>query len=342
MHRSMVLSTPAFGPLIPLAQAAEAAGFHRLWTTESTSRDAIIRAVTLGLHTQAIGVASGIAYAFTRAPLALAATAADAHIATGGRFTLGIGAGTKGMRTSRYGICDFDHAGSRIGDYARLIRAAWASPGPFSYQGAFYAAKSDVPLRGDELAGLPPIPIVGSGVNAAMLRLSARHCDGVALHPLVSQLSYLDRVALPAITSAGRLDGSAWIAAWRITSVHSDELAAAERARRNLAFYFSTPSYASVAEGGPWHDVVTTIRERFRADRSLGWAELAREVPDRMVEDFCLVGTPENLAAKAAVLERSLDERGIGEVVFQVAGLGLTATEFAESARWVLRSLALR
>ncbi|GHF34952.1 alkanesulfonate monooxygenase SsuD/methylene tetrahydromethanopterin reductase-like flavin-dependent oxidoreductase (luciferase family) [Amycolatopsis bartoniae] len=334
MQRSLVLSTNAFRPLIEVARQAEAAGFHRLWTTESTPRDALVRAVTLGLHTERIKVATGISYAFTRAPLAMAAAAADAHIATGGRFSLGLGAGTKGMRTRRYGIHDFDHPGPRLADYVRLLRAAWSAESGLSYNGPFYQASVPTPLVSGELQELPPLEVFGSGVNRRMLQDSAASCDGVALHPLVSYLPYLDRVARPALGEKTQ------IAAWRVTSVHEDAGEARELARRNLAFYFTTPSYAPVVEGGRWAKTVTTIRDTFRAEPTLSWQELAAHVPDEMVEDFCLTGTPADIDQRARELENDLAERGVHELVFQIAGIGLAADEFVDACRRLLDALA--
>ncbi|GAA0935915.1 LLM class flavin-dependent oxidoreductase [Pseudonocardia zijingensis] len=337
MKRSLVLATDAFRPLVEVARHAEAAGFHRVWTTESTPRDALVRAVTLGLHTERIQVATGIAYAFTRAPLAMAAAASDAHIATGGRFALGIGAGTKGMRTRRYGIHDFDHPAARLADYARLLRAAWSAGDGLLYEGPFYRAKMRTPPVSAELAELPPLQVFGSGVNRRMVQEAAAGCDGVALHPLVSYLPYLDRVAVPAIRDGG---GTSQVAAWRITSVHDDAAQARALARRNLAFYFTTPSYAPVVDGSRWEKPVTIVRESFRADPTLSWTQLAEHVPDEMVEDFCLTGTPADVAGAARVLEGELAERGVDELVIQLAGIGLDADAFVAACRTVVDALS--
>ena len=81
MYRSIVTAIPHFEAMVPIARAAESAGYHRLWTTESMDRDAVVRAVSVGCATSSIGVATGIAYAFTRHPLAAAALIAEASVA---------------------------------------------------------------------------------------------------------------------------------------------------------------------------------------------------------------------------------------------------------------------
>src|SRR5262249_32706857 len=93
LRRSIVFATDALDPVIELAQNAEKAGFQRVWTTEYPHRDAVLRALAIALRTKSIGVGTGIAYAFTRLPLAMAAMSADVQRLSGGRFTLGVGAG---------------------------------------------------------------------------------------------------------------------------------------------------------------------------------------------------------------------------------------------------------
>lgn len=186
MRRSIVLATSDFLTLGPLGRRADRAGFDRIWTTETPTRDALVRALVLGLQTERIGWASGIAYAFTRAPLALAATVADIDIALGGRFSVGLGAGTRGMRRTWFGLDDFDQPASRLGEYAALLRAAWAADTSLQFDGTYYRASYH------QFAGRRrSVPIWGSGLNPAMLTVAGRHFDGVALHPLTSQRAYL-------------------------------------------------------------------------------------------------------------------------------------------------------
>lgn len=91
MHRSVVLGVSHFEAIVPIAQAAEQAGYDRVWTTEAADRDATIRAAAIAAATDRIKIATGITYAFSRSPLSLAATAADVNRIAGGRFALGLG-----------------------------------------------------------------------------------------------------------------------------------------------------------------------------------------------------------------------------------------------------------
>ena len=264
MRRSIVFSTPAFGPLLDVARAAESAGFHRVWTTETSTRDAIVRAVAIAAATTKIQVGTGIAYAFTRAPLATATMAADAHAASGGQLALGLGTGTRGMRTRRYGI-DFDPPGPRFGEYVELVRAAWAARGELAFEGRYYrAAVPGFELERDSVEGLK---LYGAAVNRRMLSEALDACDGVLLHAVTAVPRYLDGTVVPLLRRAAERGTAASVALWCITSIDDDAEAARMRAKATLAFYFTTPSYAGVVEGTTWEAPVRADPRRLPGGR---------------------------------------------------------------------------
>jgi len=337
MKRSIVFAAPEFLPLVDVAKKAEAAGFDRIWTTENPGRDALVRALTFALHTSTIGIGTGIAYAFTRAPLAMAAAASDVNVAAGGRFSLGIGAGTQGMRSRWYGISDFDHAASRLEEYADILRKAWSSSRAYSHQGRFYSG-SYPELDGTRSA----VPIWGSGINRTMLRIAARSCDGVAVHPLGTSTRYLDNVVLPAISEGAAAGGrSPELALWRMTSIDLDGAAARDRARRSLAFYFSTPSYATAADETGWGDVAGRVREMYRQHGS-DWDAISSLIPDEMVSEFCLAGTLEQVREGWKLLEAEYRSRGVTEAVFQTVGAGGLGDETVRNLQSIIEVLGPR
>lgn len=344
MRRSIVFATDALFELFPVAKSAEEAGFHRIWTTEYTTRDALIRAMALAANTQSIKVGTGISYAFTRSPLAMSAAFADAYVLSGGRLTLGLGAGTKGMRRNSYGIEDFDRPGPRMSEYVAFLRAAWAATDGLEFKGEFYNARIPLhksPHSREVLAG---IEVFGSGLNRIMLREAASSYDGVALHPLASEIRYLDDVVLPAVaegTARSGRDTEVKLAVWKVTSIAEDESVALERAKLNLAFYFSTPSYASVVAGTEWEHIAGAIQNLFREmGFGVDWTELAATVPDEMAEAFVLFGTRDVVRRKLAVIESELAERGVDEIVFQTVGVGLATDEVVRNCSLIVESFA--
>ena len=80
--------------LAAFARAAEAAGFGRLWAPE-LHRSSTIPLAVAAAATDRIGIATGIALAFTRSPMVLALEALDLDELSGGRMTIGLGAGVR-------------------------------------------------------------------------------------------------------------------------------------------------------------------------------------------------------------------------------------------------------
>ena len=221
-HRSLVLATSHLSPLVRIAQAAEAAGFYRVWTTEGSGGDAIARAQHIAEHTKSILVATGIAYGFTRPPLSMAVLAADVQELAGGRFALGVGSGTRGVRERRYGAL-FDHPAPRMAEYVELVRTILCSSGGVSFKGKYYEVEFpqfEMPHERTLVAGTE---LYGAALAPIMTRYMAGSCDGVALHSLAVFEPHFEEVIMPAIRrgaeKAGRMPR---IAAWKITSVDAD------------------------------------------------------------------------------------------------------------------------
>lgn len=320
MRRSLVFATDELEPLVALALRAEKAGLDRVWTTEYVHRDAVARALAIALATERIGVATGIAYAFTRLPLAMAGLAADVQRMSGGRFALGISSGTRGVR--RWYGAEFDPPAPSIGAYADALRAAWAENPDLQLAPRLYAA----------------------ALNPIMTRTVARTCDGALLHALALSRTHLHERLLPALREglAERSDEAPFeIAAWCITSIDEDEERARELARRQLAFYLSTPSYSTVTAGTSWDSVADDVRRAFdESGRKASWGELSSLIPDAVVDELTISGSPAVARERALALEEELRELGVTELVFQLAGADVAAGELIASCERIADVLA--
>lgn len=321
LPRSIVFATEALDPLTDLARAAETAGLARVFTTEYVNRDSVARALAIALGTDTIGVATGISYAFARAPLAMAALAADVQRLSNNRFGLGISSGTRGVRRW-YDAEEFAPPGPKIVEYAEKLRAA-------------YERNPDLEV---------PPPTYGAALNPIMGRLVRRSCDGALLHPLAMARTHFKTRLLPELQrreDSWREDFE--IVAWYITSIADDGEIALERAKRQLAFYFSTPSYRTVAEGTDWEGVPTAVRNAFDAsDRKASWTELADLIPDSLVNELALVGTPSQVRGRLPELEEELSSLGITELVFQTVGADLAEEEIVENCLLIASELGPR
>jgi alkanesulfonate monooxygenase SsuD/methylene tetrahydromethanopterin reductase-like flavin-dependent oxidoreductase (luciferase family) len=321
MRRALVFATDQLEPLPGLARQAESAGLDRVWTTEYAGRDAVARALAVALATERIEVGTGIAYAFTRLAPAMAALAGDAQRLAGGRFGLGVSAGTKGIR-SQYGAAGWEHPAPDLAAYVAALRASFAA---------------------DPMLPEPP-PIYGAAMNAAMTRTVAATCDGALLHAIALTRVHLRERLVPSLRNgiARRADAPRpfELVAWCVAAVDPDPAAARERARVQLAFYLATPSFAPVTAGAAWEDAAAAVRAAFAAsERRAPWRDLARHVPDEAVDELAIWGTAETARAKAAALEVELAPLGVGELVFQPCGAEADAASLVAECEKILAAL---
>lgn len=317
-RRGLVFATDALKPLIELSSSAEAHGFDRVWTTEYVGRDAIARALAISLRTTRIEVGTGVAYAFTRLPLAMAALAADVQHLSNGRFALGLSPGTRGVR--RWYGAEFEHPAPGMAAYADSLRDIW---------------------NGWPAAPVPRPPLYAAAFNPIMTRYASAAYDGLVLHPLAAGSVHLHERLLPAVRLGSEARSTPLrLAAWRVTSIDDDDDLARRRAKSQLAFYFSTPSYAVAVEGTEWMHVPPIIREAHNASNGdPDWMAIGALIPEEMVDEFTLAGTPAAVRKRLAALERTLGAAGVEEVVFQTTGAGVSEDEVVQNCRLIIETL---
>lgn len=342
MKLSMAVATSFLHPLVDIARTAEQAGLHRVWTTEGFGGDGIVRAGHLLARTERLHVGTGIAYAFSRAPLAMAMASADLAELSAGRFALGLGAGTRGVRTKRFDV-EFNHPAPRMVEYTKLVRAALDTEGGLSFAGRFYSCEFPQYKPTQDLNLRRGVPIYAAALNPIMVRAATAHCDGVVLHSLALSDHYLSDTVVPAIARRRR---DAKLAAWKIAVVDRDVERARGAVRRQLAFYFSTPSYHSVLAGTGWEDIAAQIMADAKASGYRDFEQIGRMVPDDMLAAFSLTGDPDSFPHAIAGAARRLAAVGVDELVLQMSSprdpeatlrIGVS---LAEAAGYAVDSLA--
>ncbi|MEU5095379.1 LLM class flavin-dependent oxidoreductase [Streptomyces sp. NPDC020996] len=321
LRRSAVLAVAPFDVLTRVAQDLERRGAHRIWTTELPGRDAVLRAMHIGAATSTVHLGTGIAYAPTRHPVLAASSAHEANLATGGRFTLGIGTGATPVRQAIG--AEFDHPGVRLAEYVALVKAALTARDGLEFKGRFYNV-SFPELRLGTI-GEPP-KVIASGLNPAALKAVARTADGIALHPLALLQPYLDDVVLPAVAS-GQGANTPELLAWCVTSVDHDRAAARERARARLALYLANPGFARLLVGHRWESAGERIRAAAAAGHRPDWSDISGLVPDDLLDELALSGSPDEVRDQLTAMESRLAGRGITEIALQVPGMGESPAE---------------
>lgn len=292
-----------------LAVQAERAGFESIWTAEFYDRSATIALAAMAGATSSIELGSGIAYAFGRTPVMLAAEARDLDLLSSGRLLLGLGTGTRRMQQDWHGL-DGTHPAPRIEELVGLLRRLWRlHEGPIRHDGRHYrlhvqpTAAPAVPLRTE-------IPVYLAGVNRRMVQAAGAAADGLVGHPLFTR-RYVKDVVRPALAEGARRAGrpdAVPIAGYLICSVDQDEEQARKRAAAQIAFYATVKTYDAVLALNGFSDQAAAIRTAWRAEDKV---RMTAAVDDSMIDAMALAGTPEQVREQfesrwAGVYERTL------------------------------------
>jgi len=115
--------------LIALAHEAERLGYDSAWAAEAWGTDAVTVLAWLAATTTTIKVGSAIMQIPGRTPTNTAMTAATLDLMSGGRFTLGLGAGYLKTEFFALGV-DFDEFVSEreLVELFRHSQPAWTAP----------------------------------------------------------------------------------------------------------------------------------------------------------------------------------------------------------------------
>lgn len=283
----------------PLVQAAEAAGFAALWTSE-TQHDPFLPLGVAALRTTRIQLGTAIAVAFARNPTSVAHLAWDLQAASGGRLLLGLGTQIQAHIERRFGM-PWGPPAARLREFILAMRAVWAAwqqGERLNFRGEYYKLTLMAPFFNPGPIEHPAIPLYIAAVNAQMCQLAGELCQGLHVHPFHTTRTLREQL-IPQVQigleQAGRrrsditLSGSIFI----ITGDNAEEMAATrEQARSQVAFYASTPGYSKVMELHGWGE----IRERLSslAVRQR-WAEMPGLISDAMLAQFAVEGRPDEI-----------------------------------------------
>jgi alkanesulfonate monooxygenase SsuD/methylene tetrahydromethanopterin reductase-like flavin-dependent oxidoreductase (luciferase family) len=283
---SLVTSSGGPAELAEAARLAEAAGFESVWATEFYDRSATVALAAMAEATSTIELGSAIAYAFGRTPVVLAAEARDIDELSRGRFTLGLGTGTRRMQQDWHGL-DGEHPAGRMEELVPLVRRLWRlHQGPVEHEGRFYRldVKPTAPPR-------PPvreeIPIFMAGVNRRMIEAAGKVADGLVGHPLFTP-EYVREVARPA------LDGVP-IAGYITTSVSDDRDQARRDAAAIIAFNSTVKTYRAVHRVSGFEAQAEAIRDAWSRGDGEG---MAAAVTDEMIDAIALAGTSDEVRSR--------------------------------------------
>lgn len=244
--------------------------------------------------TTSLELETGIAMAFVRSPFETACAALELDQISNGRFTLGLGTAPQTWTEDYFGQ-DFGPPIGRTREVIEILRLVFnaavnEAPSIPDYEGEHYQLSFEG-LHPNFGSNVRPIPIWIASLREKLCELAGELADGFIGHSIWSRW-WLEERALPALrrgaAKSGRDPNELQIQLWLTVSIDSDPLVAARRARGNVAFYASIPSYRSYFEAHGFGALFDTLVE---ARRSLPLESCLDMVPVEAAKTFAVCGT---------------------------------------------------
>jgi probable F420-dependent oxidoreductase len=285
------------------ARLAEALGYDGI-VSEETKDDPFAVLTLAAQATTRIGLATGVAIAFPRAPAVTALAAWTLQRLSKGRFTLGLGSQVKGHIERRFGM-RWSPPGPWMRDYVGALRAIWecwqGGGTKLDYQSEHYKLSLMVPLFAPPPIEHPHIPVQLAAVNPYMCQVAGEVAEGIRAHPVCTP-RYIAEVMLPAAKRGAAKTGRDFsrfaIAAMPLIATAPDRNGLQARVRdvrARIAFYASTPTYLIAFESQGYGEVARSLQTYSRAQR---WEEMPDFISDEMLDHYAVIGTHDEIAQK--------------------------------------------
>jgi probable F420-dependent oxidoreductase len=314
--------------------ALEEIGYDGAFSFEA-KHDPFLPLALAAEHTRRLQLGTAVAIAFARNPMNLANLAYGLQLISQGRFLLGLGSQVGPHIKNRFSM-PWSEPAKRMREVILAIKAIfarWEGRAELAFQGEFYRHTLMIPAFDPGPNPYGPPPIYLGGVGPRMTAVAGEVADGLIAHPFNTRESLL-KIVLPGIEAgfarAGRQRAGFDVICATLT-VTADGEAEFERvklaARKQLAFYGSTPAYRGTLDCHGWGDLHLELNRLSKLNR---WDDMTHLIDDEILEAIAVVGPRHEIAAK---LERRL--AGIAD------GVSLTHNRSPDPAHWadVVRDL---
>jgi 5,10-methylenetetrahydromethanopterin reductase len=286
-----------------LATSAEAAGFDTVFgACHYFNRDPFVTLTRIADATDDVRLGPAAANPYDTHPVALASRVATLQEVSDGRAVFGVGPGDRST-LSALGV-EREKPLRRVLETFKTAQDLWTGE-PVTLDGTFRVegAELEYPVAGD-------IPVYVGAQGPHMLRMSAKHADGVlvnASHP--ADFAWADDQVEQGLAERPDERGDFDVAAYASVSVAEDAAEAREAARPPVAFIVG-------GAAPPVLDRHAIDRERAEkvgtAIEAGEFSEAFGLVTQAMIDAFCIAGTPEQVSARATEIEEYVDSFVVG------------------------------
>ncbi len=252
-------------------------GYTDAWSAETSGTDAFVPLALAATWEPTLRLGTAIVPVYTRGPALIAMSAATLAATAPGRFVLGLGASSPVIVGNWNGL-EFDEPYRKTRDVLRIVKQALAGE---RVDGKF----DTVTIKRFKLEQAPatPPPIMLAALRPQMLRLAGHEADGAILNWLAAHdvEQCLDAIGTQTETAA------------RIFVCPTDDTEHARNLGRMLiSTYLTVPAYAAFHD---WLGRGAALRPMHEAWAAGDRAGAAKAIPDDVVDELVLHGTPESV-----------------------------------------------
>ncbi|MEE3330786.1 MAG: TIGR03617 family F420-dependent LLM class oxidoreductase [Myxococcota bacterium] len=305
----------------------EEIGYDGAFSFEA-KHDPFLPLVLAAEHTTHLQLGTAIAIAFARSPMNLANVGHALQTISEGRFILGLGSQVRPHIVNRFSM-PWSKPARRMREIVLAVKAIfarWEGLSELDFQGEFYRHTLMIPAFDPGPNEFGPPPIYTGGFGPLMTAVAGEVADGFFAHPFNTRKSLIDNV-LPALegglTRVGRSRESLDVicATLTVTADTEEEFEVSKlAARKQLAFYGSTPAYRPTLDAHGWADLHLELN---RLSKQGKWDDMTGLIDDEVLEAIAVVGERGQIAEK---LKARLE--GIAD------GVSLTHNRAPDPAQW--------
>ena len=285
-----------------LGAAAEAAGFEAaLASCHYNNRDPFVALSRIARETESIALGPGVANPYETHPVSLASRVATLSEASGGRAVFGIGPGDRSTLAS-LGV-EGERPLRRVLEAFKIAQELFSGE-RVDHDGTFSAENAALNYEVDE------VPIYVGAQGPHMLRMSAKHADGVlynGAHP--DDVTWAAGQVERGLDERPEERGSFDFTVFASTSVATEREEAVEAARPPVAFIAAGAAPPVLDRHGIDAERAEEIGERLSAG---SYTETFSLVTEPMIEAFCVAGTPEEVEERFEEILETADGIVVG------------------------------